>query len=143
MMIDWFAAYTYPRHEKKVAEYLKGEGVECFLPLYKESRMWNNGLRVIVEKPLFPSYIFVHVDACDSLRVLRTPSVASMVTLAGVPVPLPRQEVESLIAGAAQLEMFAQADEKRRRLAHVVDDLNQRGTAPVVKRGHQLGGQGE
>jgi DNA polymerase-4 len=37
----------------------------------------------------------------------------------------------------AQLEMFAQADEKRRRLAGVLDLLNQKGKA-AVKHGHQL-----
>jgi len=42
---------------------------------------------------------------------------------------------------AAQLEMFAQADEKRRRLAGVLDKLNHRGKATVVRHGHQLGGQ--
>ena len=40
--------------------------------------------------------------------------------------------------GPAQLEMFAQTDEKRRRLAAVLDQLNQRGAAPVVRHGHQL-----
>jgi len=40
--------------------------------------------------------------------------------------------------GPAQLEMFAQGDEKRRRLAAVLDQLNQRGAAPVVRHGHQL-----
>jgi len=40
--------------------------------------------------------------------------------------------------GPAQLEMFAQGDEKRRRLAAVLDQLNQRSRAPVVRRGHQL-----
>jgi DNA polymerase-4 len=38
----------------------------------------------------------------------------------------------------AQLEMFAQRDEKRRRLAGVVDRLNRRAPEPTVKRGHQL-----
>jgi len=37
----------------------------------------------------------------------------------------------------AQLEMFAQRDERRRRLAGVLDLLNGKG-APAVKRGHQL-----
>lgn len=37
----------------------------------------------------------------------------------------------------AQLEMFAQGDEKRRRLAAVMDRLNA-GKAPAVTRGHQL-----
>lgn len=40
--------------------------------------------------------------------------------------------------GAEQLEMFAQAEEKRRRLAHVLDRLNQGGKADVVRHGHQL-----
>ena len=43
--------------------------------------------------------------------------------------------------GAAQLEMFAQADEKRRRLAGVLDKLNNRGKTAVVRHGHQLGGR--
>ncbi len=39
--------------------------------------------------------------------------------------------------GAAQLEMFAEAEEKRRRLAGVLDALNRKG-GPVVQHGHQL-----
>ena len=38
----------------------------------------------------------------------------------------------------AQLEMFAQADEKRRKLAAVLDRLNLVGTSAGVSRGHQL-----
>ena len=41
--------------------------------------------------------------------------------------------------GAGQLEMFAQTDEKRRRLAEVLDKLNNRGGTAVVQHGHQLG----
>jgi transcription elongation factor/antiterminator RfaH len=104
-MISWFAAYTYPRHEKKVVEHLNRAGVECFLPLYKEAKTWNNGLRVLVEKPLFPSYIFVHLDPLESLKILRTPSVASLVTVAGAPAPLPKHEIEALMVGVSQLDM--------------------------------------
>jgi DNA polymerase-4 len=39
---------------------------------------------------------------------------------------------------AAQLEMFAEADEKRRRLAGVLDKLNAGGKAAVVRHGHQI-----
>ena len=45
--------------------------------------------------------------------------------------------------GETQLEMFARADEKRRRLAGVMDRLNQPGRDPIVTHGHQLGGRGE
>jgi len=41
-------------------------------------------------------------------------------------------------AGGAQLEMFAQSDEKRRKLAAVLDRLNASGKGTTVARGHQL-----
>jgi len=42
---------------------------------------------------------------------------------------------------APQLELFAEPEEKRHRLARVLDQLNRPGAAPVVRRGHQLGGE--
>jgi len=42
--------------------------------------------------------------------------------------------------GPTQLEMFDDGDGKRRRLASVLDRLNERGHAAVVRHGHQLGG---
>ncbi len=39
---------------------------------------------------------------------------------------------------AVQLEMFAETDEKRRRLAGVLDKLNQGGRTAIVQHGHQL-----
>lgn len=41
----------------------------------------------------------------------------------------------------AQLEMFAQGEEKRRRLAGVIDQLNRPGNVSLVQHGHQLGSQ--
>jgi DNA polymerase-4 len=37
-----------------------------------------------------------------------------------------------------QLEMFGQADEKKRRLAAVLDRLNDKGNKGVVRHGHQI-----
>jgi DNA polymerase-4 len=42
-----------------------------------------------------------------------------------------------------QLEMFGQTDEKKRRLAAVLDQLNARGKKGVVRHGHQLGSQAD
>src|SRR5262249_30261538 len=39
---------------------------------------------------------------------------------------------------AVQLEMFAEAEEKRRRLAGVLDALNRRSPSGIVQHGHQL-----
>ncbi|MFA5056820.1 MAG: DNA polymerase IV [Opitutaceae bacterium] len=55
------------------------------------------------------------------------------------PLRLVSVRFSGLEDGPAQLEMFAQTDEKRRRLAAVLDRLNRRGKAPVVRHGHQLG----
>jgi DNA polymerase-4 len=52
------------------------------------------------------------------------------------PLRLVSVRLSGVEGGAGQLEMFAQADERRRRLAGVLDGIN-RGK-PVVRRGHQL-----
>ncbi len=39
---------------------------------------------------------------------------------------------------AAQLEMFSQTDDKKRRLAAVLDKMNDRGRKAVVRHGHQI-----
>ncbi len=41
--------------------------------------------------------------------------------------------------GGAQLEMFAEQEEKRRRLAGVLDKLNSKSRDAIVRHGHQLG----
>jgi DNA polymerase-4 len=41
-------------------------------------------------------------------------------------------------AGPRQLDMFGQADDKRRNLAGVLDKLNRTGKDPIVVHGHQL-----
>lgn len=40
--------------------------------------------------------------------------------------------------GAAQLDLFGEADERRRRLAAVLDQLNDRGRGALVQHGHQI-----
>ena len=58
------------------------------------------------------------------------------------PLRLVSVKLSGVESGATQLEMFAQADEKKRRLAAVLDKLNAPGGKAVVKHGHQLGGGG-
>jgi len=59
------------------------------------------------------------------------------------PLRLVSVRLSGVDAGPDQLEMFAQNDEKRRRLAGVLDRLNHRGRDAVVTHGHQLGGDGK
>lgn len=55
------------------------------------------------------------------------------------PLRLVSVRFSSVEEKAAQLEMFGQGDEKKRRLAAVLDKLNAGGKQGVVRHGHQLG----
>jgi DNA polymerase IV len=54
------------------------------------------------------------------------------------PLRLVSVKLSGVDAGPAQLEMFSQADDKRRKLAGVLDKLNRQGRDSVVVHGHQL-----
>ena len=56
------------------------------------------------------------------------------------PLRLVSVRFSNVEAPAAQLEMFAESDEKRRRLAGVLDKLNERSRGAAVQHGHQLRG---
>jgi DNA polymerase IV len=59
------------------------------------------------------------------------------------PLRLVSVRFSSVEDGAVQLEMFAETDEKRRRLAGVLDQLNKRSRTTVVQHGHQLANRRE
>jgi len=95
---QWYAAYTYPRHEKKALDQLVGREIESFLPSYRAIRKWRNGCKVEVLLPIFPGYVFVRIQLREQLRVLQIPSVVSLVSFGGIPAPLPAEVVETLKA---------------------------------------------
>jgi DNA polymerase IV len=90
----------------------------------QESRGQSLAAPVDLEAPFYPLVAPLLRAAWRKHRPLRLVSVR----FSGVDEP------------GTQLEMFAQTDEKRRRLADVLDRLNDRGRAAVVRHGHQLGG---
>jgi len=97
---NWFAAFTSPRHEKRVEQYLAQREVEHYLPVYRLPRKWRNGLKVVLDLPLFPGYIFVRISRTERVRVLEVPGVLAIVGgTAGEMAPLPEAEVEALRTG--------------------------------------------
>jgi transcription antitermination factor NusG len=95
----WFAAYTFSRQEKRVAQHLSTRHIEFFLPVHKKISHWKNGLHMLIERPLFPSYVFVKIDCKDRIRVLELPGVHSIVGVGHRPIPLPYEEMEALRSG--------------------------------------------
>lgn len=96
----WYAAYTSPRHEKKVALQMEGNRIECFLPLYRSVRRWKDR-RKEIDLPLFPGYIFVRIALKNRLHVLQVPGVVQLVTFSGKPAVVPDAEIEALSKGLA------------------------------------------
>lgn len=92
---EWFAAYTYPRHEKKVALLLNQLEIKTFCPVYTAKHHWNKR-KANVRLPLFPGYVFVNISTEQRIRVLSAPGVIHIVGSRGKPSPLPVDQIEAL-----------------------------------------------
>jgi len=92
---NWYALYTAPRHEKRVAEQINRQGIACFLPLYRSVRRWKDRRKELA-LVLFPGYVFVRMALQHRLRVLQFPGAVRLVTFNGQPAALPETEIESL-----------------------------------------------
>jgi transcription antitermination factor NusG len=93
---EWFAVYTHSCQEKRVAGRLSIREIEYFLPVQTNMNHWKNGLRVKIERPLFPSYVFAKIKRTERVRVLELPGVHSIVGRGREPIPLPGDEIEAL-----------------------------------------------
>jgi transcription antitermination factor NusG len=95
----WFALYTTPRHEKHVSEILMERRIENFLPLYRTTRQWKKSRPVVLELPLFPTYVFIHIAQQARASALGVPGVLSIVGSPQGPWALPDLEIEALRSG--------------------------------------------
>jgi transcription antitermination factor NusG len=99
----WFALYTTCRHEKRVAQHLSQREIEFYLPLYRSQRKWRDGSKVTLELPLFPCYLFVHIQRSARVQVLNIPGALAVVGgTGGEPAPLPDAAIDALRSGLQQ-----------------------------------------
>jgi transcription antitermination factor NusG len=91
----WYVAYTYPRHERAVADQLERKSVEAFLPTFTEMSQWRDR-RVKLELPLFPGYIFTRIAAAERVKVLSVPSVIRMLSYRATLAPVSDEEIDTI-----------------------------------------------
>jgi transcription antitermination factor NusG len=89
----WFAIYTRPRWEKKVAEILTKNKIENYCPLNKVVRQWSDRKKTI-EEPLFTSYVFVRIPENQQVSVKRLDGVLNLVYWLGKPAVIQDAEID-------------------------------------------------
>lgn len=88
----WYALYTKPRWEKKVASTLHAQNFTCYCPLNKVIRQWSDRKKVVLE-PLFRSYVFVQVTEKEQAAVKGVDGVVSFVKWLGKPAIIKDEEI--------------------------------------------------
>jgi transcription antitermination factor NusG len=95
-VMQWFAVYTVTRHEKSVAHHLNLRTIENFVPLYQKQCQWRDGSKVMLQLPLFSSYLFVRINRSGRVPVLQVPGVRSIVGFGSQPSPIPDHYIDWL-----------------------------------------------
>lgn len=91
----WYAIYTRSRSEKKLYQELKDKGIETYLPLKKELKVWSDRKKW-VESPLFTSYVFVRVSKKEYLQAVNSVYAVCYVSIRGKALPIPDCQIEAL-----------------------------------------------
>lgn len=91
----WYAVYTRPRWEKKVADLLVKKHIEGYCPLNKIVRKWADRKKIVLE-PLFTSYVFVHTTPQEHLAIKQTDGILNFVYWLGQPVVIRDEEIEAV-----------------------------------------------
>jgi transcription antitermination factor NusG len=89
----WYAIYTKPRWEKKVASLLTRKNIENYCPLNKVQRQWSDRKKIVME-PLFQSYVFVNVSNLEQTLVRETSGVLNFVYWLQKPAVIREEEIE-------------------------------------------------
>jgi transcriptional antiterminator RfaH len=98
-MKRWYVVQTRTHAERRALEHLGNQGFEAWLPEYMKRR--RHARRTDwVRRPLFPNYLFVHLDLeAERWRsVLGTVGVVGLVGGNLAPTPLPDQVIATIRA---------------------------------------------
>src|SRR5579871_5809386 len=88
----WYAVAVRSNFEKIVAQSLRLKEYEILSPTYAEKRHWSDRTKV-VERALFPGYVFCRMDLQQRVPLLDTPGVVSIVGVGKCAVPVDESEM--------------------------------------------------
>lgn len=96
MTKKWYAVCTRPQQELKVSAALTKKGIENFCPLTRKMLVSNGFRKKISYNPVFPSFVFVHINETDFVNVLRTSDVVSFMYWMGKPALVTEEDIKTI-----------------------------------------------
>ncbi|WP_127127354.1 transcription termination/antitermination protein NusG [Pseudoflavitalea rhizosphaerae] len=91
----WYALYTRPCQERKVAQQLLLRNIQHYCPLKMVQRQWSDRKKIIHE-PLFTSYVFVRLAASKMSWVRDLDGVVDFVQFCRRPAIIRDEEIEAV-----------------------------------------------
>jgi|SRR6478672_10208600 transcription antitermination factor NusG len=91
----WYAVYTRPRWEKKVAEILAQKKIENYCPLNRVIRQWSDRKKVVLE-PLFTSYVFVKTTQQHHADIRKITGILNFVYWLNKPATIRNEEIDNI-----------------------------------------------
>lgn len=113
-MKNWYVLKTKPQKEADVVKLLSGASIEVFWPQIREAT-YRARQKHFVIRPLFPNYLFVHVDFSDAqmLHMIKfTRGVSRILSAENKPVPLEAKIIAFLQAQANDQGVIERATQK-------------------------------
>lgn len=93
--MNWYAIYTKPRWEKKVAQKLQELDIESYCPCVTEVRQWSDRKKKVTS-PLFKSYVFVRLAEKQRSLVFNVPGVVQYIFWLGKPAVIRDCEIDTI-----------------------------------------------
>ena len=93
--MNWYALYTKPRNEQKVAQKLQALGIIAYCPLVLSIKQWSDRKKKVLV-PLLPSYVFVQMEDHNRKDVFQVGGVVQYVFWLGKPAIIKPNEIEAL-----------------------------------------------
>ena len=91
----WYVLRTNPRSEKKVAERLTSIGIDHYLPLHKQLKIWHDRKKY-VDEVLFKSYIFIYTTEAKRQDVFAVSGIVKYLFVSGKIAVVTEKEIEQI-----------------------------------------------
>jgi transcription antitermination factor NusG len=91
----WYAVAVRSNFERIVTQSLMQKDYEVFLPTYLAKRRWSDRTKM-VERALFPGYLFCRMEFERRVPLLNTPGVASIVGIGKCAAPVADAEIAAI-----------------------------------------------